>query len=340
MSSNGVESENRGIWARVRGFPRRCPRVFVTLVFLLGIGGGIAVVYEWRSYQRPHFKLPPPSEYVYLDPARTIAYLSQLQGGFANSQTVTQVNQISAKLAAAASIGNGEVALQRTNTIRTELLTTLQSQIYTLRNDINQHTWGNLFNLARPATRSSLKPWRGSFQRYFEKRHDGEMVFFVGCRLETPLYIQIYDAIRRSPAARTMQDRRFLAELGPNPLVPFRCGELPGYSVLVAAEYSQLLSPPWLLQGSVALFGKVAFISPLDMKKGYIDTRLLFSIDLVLRHLSPSFLRELTSPVYHFGAALGHRSPQQEKSYLIQNANLSMRLAGRSIVVLPVAIYK
>jgi hypothetical protein len=108
----------------------------------------------------------------------------------------------------------------------------------------------------------------------------------------------------------------------------------------VAAEYSQLLSPPWLLQGSVALFGKVAFISPLDMKKGYIDTRLLFSIDLVLRHLSPSFLRELTSPVYHFGAALGHRSPQQEKSYLIQNANLSMRLAGRSIVVLPVAIYK
>jgi hypothetical protein len=298
---------------------------------ILGLVAGFFLDQRFSSDgpSRPPF---PPSEYLYIDPARAVAYLSQLQGGQLSSEKVTQARQTTSKLAAAVSFGSGEVSVQGTQTIESQLLSTLPSEVYNLRKQLNAQSWQNRVDLS------------GShLAKFFKARRDGEFITLDRCQIQVPLYGQLYEGIRQSgelgSSKVAVNARAFVKHVGSNPIIPLTCA-LAGVdrpTVLIPIQYSLLASDGSLLIGNVTVLGKVAYGVPADSLDG--ATPLTYT-DLTTRVAMARVIRTLPLDILHLIPALHGLPLGQARKVMLADLVAATQIRDLGLVVIPTAIFK
>jgi hypothetical protein len=296
--------------------------------------GLLAGIYVDQRFFAPGDPKPPfpPSEYLYIDPARAVAYLSQLQGGQLSSETVTQARQTTSKLAAAVSFGSGEVSVQGTQTIESQLLSTLPSEVYTLRKDLDSQHWQN--NLDLPGSDPG---------RFIEARRDGEFITLRGCQIQMPLYGQLYEGIRQSGELGTTQlalnAKAFVKHIGSNPIIPLTC-TLAGAgqpAIVIPIQYSLLASDGSLLIGKVTVLGKIAYGVPTDSQQVALQPQYT---DLTTRVAVARVIRSLPLDVLHLIPALHGKPLGAARRAMLVNLVAATQIRNVGAVVIPTAIYK
>lgn len=297
----------------------------------LGVVAGIFIdsTFLGNSQSRPPF---PPSEYLYIDPARAVAYLSQLQGGELSSEKVTQARQTTSKLAAAVSFGSGEVSVQGTQTIESQLLSTLPSEVYDLRKDLDAQNWQNRLDLPG-----------GDPARFIQARTDGEFISLRGCQIAMPLYGQLYEAIRQSGelgnSTVAANAKAFVKHIGSNPVIPLTC-TLPGAdepTILIPIQYSLLASDGSLLIGKVSVLGKVAYSVPADTQPGAARPEF---VDQTTRLAVAPVVRALPLDILHLLPALHGKPLGAARKKMLADLVAATQIGSLGVVVIPTAIFK
>lgn len=320
----------RAVFAKLRAaFAKRW--ILGAGCLLLGVVIGISAEnrFSGSSQPKPPF---PPSEYMYIDPARAVAYLSQLQGGQLSSEKVTQARQTTSKLAAAVSFGSGEVSVQGTQTIESQLLSTLPSEVYKLREDLIARNWQNRFDL--PGDDPG---------RFVQDRNDGDFIWLRGCQISMPLYGQLYEAIRQSGqlgnSAIAAKAKAFVKHIGSNPVIPLTCTR-PATSdptILIPIQFSLLASDASLLIGKVSVLGKVAYNVSKDVLPGSPQPEF---VDQTTRLAVAPVVRALPLDILHLLPSLHRKRLGKARQKMLDDLNTATQIDSLGVVVIPTAIFK
>lgn len=147
-----------------------------------GAGGGTAVALE------PDPGIAPP-DYVYLDEARVVSYLGQIQGGLATSDKVTeQVSRSGGANAGAAGVGLS-ASLAQSASLERVVTPTAAARFYGLLALLRSRGYLRTIDAGEPPQ---------ALVRDFAKIPEGTFVRLRDCQLRLPSYIQIDQLIRQS----------------------------------------------------------------------------------------------------------------------------------------------
>jgi hypothetical protein len=172
------------------------PRV---LTFSAGIAAGAAVVaLSWwlvgggadssNSLLQGDPGIAPP-EYAYLDNARVLAYLGQIEGGLSGSEKVTEQLTRTRNAGVAASglqVGGSSSQQQFVERVVTPTAT---ARFYRL-----------LDLLRAKGYLETVSYGRGLSPRFLSRVSEGDFVSITGCRMRLPTYAQMDELIRSAPA--------------------------------------------------------------------------------------------------------------------------------------------
>lgn len=210
----------------------------------------------------------PPREFLYLDGARTDAYLSQFDGGSAGAETLTSAE--SSKAAAEAGIGAASVSGERQrSTGRQQVLTpTNFSRFYRLVSllDDEQNRFRTKFVSAPvPPQGGQVAPTSFSFvTQSLRKVREGDFVRLT-TRVTMPSFAQLYQALDPANAgpASTKDGQAVRKAIGTNPRFPFyvRIGATDGQklTIVMPAQFAAVAAPIDLFAGNVNVIGKVVY---------------------------------------------------------------------------------
>jgi hypothetical protein len=171
------------------------PRV---LTFSAGIAAGAAVVaLSWwlvgggessNSLLQGDPGIPPP-EYAYLDNARVLAYLGQIEGGLSGSEKVTeQLSRTRNGGVAASGLQVGASSSQQ-QFVERVVTPTATARFYRLLDLLRGKGYLETVNYGR-----------GLSLRFLNRVSEGDFVRINGCRMRLPTYAQMDELIRFAPA--------------------------------------------------------------------------------------------------------------------------------------------
>jgi hypothetical protein len=318
-----------------------------------------------------------PAEYLYLDNARVLTYLSQMAGGLRESEerSITQTRSLEAGVENGGFKAGGSA--QKQSFVKQVVTPTATSNYFRLLDGLQDRAEHEGRIVEVSAAELADKVWR--------KIGEGSFVKVTGVRLTLPKYAADYFFLRRSGSPRlrrfgnladtfeldTRQMRRinwWLGRFGKNPRITFNF-EVPRRGgpvrMLVPAQYGALADEQSLITGgSLTLVGKV--VRKVDAPDdSFVDAQTLGLFAPALGAM-PRFLirrkraaergysRALRRGSRHLDAAPELRAPPRERlkharqaktemtsrDNLLRNLKDSTRLDRAGLVVIPVAIYK
>jgi hypothetical protein len=312
------------------------------------------------TFDRPD---DPPPEYLYLDTARVLAYLGQIEQGLTTSEkrSLSVTGTVSGKLAAGGNELGGSA--ERVGSVEQNVTAGATDRFYRLLGALaegrKERRW--LYTLAVDTAQTKKKP--GPLYDALRQIDVGDFVrlrhaqvflapyataypktayarFYLGpdddCRLPTPSSKLI--------APSTVADRRalrqFRRKVGDNPrmtfIVPSRRASEPPVFFVVPVRYGGLTSEPSSLAGDVTIVGKVLAKEDAPPEKdanfcsrrdAWVDRQTVRTFSAPLRHADPAVPRLLK---------LQDRTSAQLAAAVRAGATFPKPAA----VVLPVAIYQ
>lgn len=225
------------------------------LSFAAGLGVGLAAIaLAWfvlgggaQSVALEDDPGIPPPEYVYLDNARVLAYLSQIEGGLSASEK--RMRRVSASRNAGASAGGVEAggSAESESFVEATVTPTATTSFYRLLDRLGDKGYlAELDASAPPAV----------FARELGAAAEGSFVRITNCRLRLPTYVQMQQVIDETPgpisafaAARIAEhgtDEEFLAQQAARVQAEIDAGKTPGamlgtaFAMLSPAEERRL----------------------------------------------------------------------------------------------------
>lgn len=317
----------------------------------------------------------PPAEYLYLDNARTLAYLSQINYGTLEREerSISQSKSLEAGIEAAPFKAGGSA--QRQSFIKQVVTPTAMSNFFELLEKLRKMRRGKM--VETPA--SNLLPER------WDDIKEGSFLMVTGVSFELPPYATDYFFLRRSgrprlrrvgPIARRFNFnakekaavKKWLRRLGKNPRITFSF-ELPREDgpvrVLVPTQYLALADEQSLITGGeMTVVGKV--VRKVDGERDeFVDGQTLSSFADGLARV-PHFLirlKQRADDEYIAKLRKGSkdpndppelRAPKSERTKLVRQllrsrtteknlvANLrdATRVDRPGLVLIPLAVYK
>lgn len=274
----------------------------------------------------------PPREFLYLDPARTMAYLSQFQGGLATLETssASHSDTRSAEISAAPSRLSRE--LQAQDVFERSVTPTTASQFINLAGFL--HRFGTLKTLPRLSsqhkTSGHAREASSRFLAAWHAVHEGDFVRLTG-RVIMPRFVRLYQIVRQSPKASPSgrMGTKLFEAIGRNPRFPLAVtvndGTGPPLRLILPMQYSLLAAESSLVVGRVTVIGKVLYrIHP--KRRPYRD------LDSWTR-FRPTTLHSVTPQNLLARLRLTRRGLRSE---LLRYRTVQ----GPAAIILPLAVYK
>jgi hypothetical protein len=302
----------------------------------------------------------PPAEFAYLDSARVLAYLGQIEGGLATSQSRTLSVKSTAKGSLTAKdIASAEASTERDSGLSETVTPTEADRFYTLLRILRQDqsaggrsAFRTLVDLDARVTKANpvarvlrrLGPVQiGDFVRI---RHAHAYIppyagvlprarfasYYLGGGLAEParaLYAPVSGTARRAV-------RDYERALKANPRIPVVVPTLPAehpVNFFVPAFYRALSGEPSVIGGEVTIVGKVIY-ADLETPKApasadsppprYFDRETLATFGPALKHADSSLLTRLNL----------------DRADVVSRLRDSLTIPAPVVVVLPVAIYQ
>ena len=183
------------------------------LSFAAGLGVGLAaIVFAWfvlggdaQSVALEDDPGIPPPEYVYLDNARVLAYLSQIEGGLSAGEKRTR--RVSATRSAGASAGGVEAggSAESESFVEAVVTPTATTSFYRLLDRLGDKGYLAELDAAAPPT---------AFAQELGTVAEGSFARIANCRLRLPTYVQMEQVIDETPGPITALEAALTAERG------------------------------------------------------------------------------------------------------------------------------
>jgi hypothetical protein len=213
---------------------------------------GVVAWASFRGGEPPLPNLDPrirPAEFLYLDGARVVAFLSQLEDGLSDSerQTVTRTSGFDVGLTGTVA---GGASHEATGSLERVVTPTGASRFNRLRSRLQDRGW------LQPLDARTLVPLqtRGRFFDTLRRAGEGGFVEIEHVRLTVPPAVTVYRFARRSGSADA---NRFIRLVGANPRVPLSLRTERSPSLLFVGRYGSLADEPSLFFGEVTVLGKL-----------------------------------------------------------------------------------
>jgi len=147
----------------------------------------------------------PPPEYVYLDNARVLAYLSQIEGGLSQSEKRTR--KVSATRNAGASAGGVEAggSAASESFVEATVTPTATTSFYRLLDRLGDKGYLTELDASAPPA---------VFARELGAAAEGSFVRITNCRLRLPTYVQTEQVIDETPGPITAFEAALTAKRG------------------------------------------------------------------------------------------------------------------------------
>ena len=147
----------------------------------------------------------PPPEYVYLDNARVLAYLSQIEGGLSASEKRTR--RVSATRNAGASAGGVEAggSAESESFVEATVTPTATTSFYRLLDRLGDKGYLAELDASDPPA---------AFARELGAAAEGSFVRITNCRLRLPTYVQMEQVIDETPGPITAVAAAITAQRG------------------------------------------------------------------------------------------------------------------------------
>jgi hypothetical protein len=281
---------------------------------------GIAVA--WAFFRGGEPVLPDvdprirPAEFLYLDGARVVAFLSQLEDGLSDSerQTVSRMSAIDVGLTGAVA---GHGSREATGSVERVVTPTGASRFNRLRSRLQDRGWLESLDA------HSLAPLqtRGRFFDTLGRAGEGGFVEIEHVRLTVPPAVTVYRFARRSGSGDA---KRFVGMVGANPRVPLSLRAERSPSVLFVGRYASLADESSLFFGEVTVLGKLIRNLPAGGGVVYRDKETLATYGPALRSAPAPILRKL----------------QIRPASLGRDLRDGTTVTAPGAVIIPIAIYK
>jgi hypothetical protein len=224
-----------------------------------------------------------PAEFLYLDNARVVAFLSQLEDGLsaAERQTISRSSSVNVGLTGTVT---GGASGEGTDSVERVVTPTGASRFDRLRNSLQDRGW-----LQSLDARTLLPlPTRGHFFRRLERAKEGGFVEITNVHLTVPPAVTVYRFARRSgvPDADV-----FIRMVGSDPRIPLSLRAERSPALLFVGRYASLADEPSLFFGGVTVFGKVIRLVPQGAV--YRDNETLATYGPALAAAPATILRKL-----------------------------------------------
>lgn len=272
----------------------------------------------------------PPHEFLYLDPARTQAYLSQFQGGISTLEKSSVADSI--KLGAELSAGPAKLSGegQSEGSFERSVTPTTTSQFINLAGYLETR---DLFPPLPPLaafTTSDARAHRAGrrFRGAWDERVKERSFIRIRARITVPRFVRIYQTLRAaadgSPTAKLTET--MLSEIGQDPRVPLAIvvddgSGRPPLRVVLPLQYSLLATEPSLIIGEVTVVGKVLY---------RIHPKRRWSMD---REIGRRYRPEIhATPLLRWLGLKPDGLAEELEDYRV--------VKGPAAIVLPLAIYK
>ncbi len=274
-------------------------KVLVVIALAVGIGLGIVVSVQMLSDDDGTLDLPtadvPPLEYVYLDSARVLAYLGQIEGGLATTESRTFTEK---RTRSNAIKGEGVVEVsddvERQRETQQVVTQSEADRFFTFLRILRRKT------TPRPLTDIDVQLTEDNsfagLRNQLQRLREGDFVRIRGAQLSLPPFAAVYPRVRYLPyykGGKLRDPRRplfaplseaerkdvvaYRRRLGNNPRLPFvvptlapdegRTGATAAkvsdvLSFIVPVKYAGLTLESGLLAGTVTIVGKVVYRDP------------------------------------------------------------------------------
>jgi hypothetical protein len=265
----------------------------MVVAIVVGLAAGYFI---WSTSKDAHPKDPrsdtAPAEFLYLDSARVLAYLGQLEGGLPPSirRTESQLQSTDASVKAGL-LAEIKGQAQHQTTVEETVSPGATDRLLTLLlklevGGVGQRSRRPLNWLHDLDARLSARNDGERVRRELAGLRAGDFVRISNARLFLPSYAALAPRTRYAQAYVTRPDvrrpkavlrtfvashekdvRRFLKKLGSDPVLPFVLptltdrGSAPrGVTFLVPARYSSLIENARLLTGKLTLLGKLVYV--------------------------------------------------------------------------------
>jgi hypothetical protein len=255
----------------------------------------------------------PPSEFLYFDSARVLAYLSQLEGGLSESERRTVSTLLNAGVQGTVAGVGGSASSEATRAVEQVVTATDASRFIQLRDRLKERGWLQPFDARR------LVPVATRFDRLRAAR-EGGFVEVSHVRMTVPALVTVYRLARRSGAPDA---KHFVQLVGTNPRVPlsFRTESAP--MLLFVGRYASLADETSLFFGEVTVVGKV-IRRVVPNRAGYVDSESLATYATAPAAVPEPILRRL----------------RKSRSRLVRDLRNDVTVDQLGAVILPIAIYK
>jgi hypothetical protein len=208
----------------------------------------------------------PPPEYAYLDDARVVSYLGQIEGGLTGTERRTSSLRVQGSAGVDVAGANVGGAREEEQFVERVVTPTATARFYRLLERLTAKGYLDEFDAARPA----------EFLRKLRRTAEGRFVRIRNCRVELPNHIVLYKVLRAPRASTPLRQSRafrqtgveltseqaardFMRVLGPDASVPFgSCNGKAGKpDLLFVARYSVLNREHSVFSGRVTVVGKL-----------------------------------------------------------------------------------
>jgi hypothetical protein len=316
-----------------------------------------------RTFDRPP---DPPPEYLYLDTARVLAYLGQVDEGLTKSErrSVSLTNTAGGKIAGAGV--EASASTQRVGSIEQDVTAGTTDRFYRLLGALaegqGKRKWMYSLNAGWSGGHETQDPYH-----WLERVQVGDFLKLSHARVFLPPYSMAYPrtayaapylgphrrCLLRGPSARLGAPasvhqrqalRKFHKAVGKNPRMTFIMPprqasvgdeQIPVHFVL-PVHYKGLTSEPSSLAGEVTVVGKVLAIEDVPLsqhkrpcrgKSVWTDRQTVRQFGAAVRHASKPLLRLL-------------HAEHASKSRLTAMVHAGATFPKPAVVVLPIAIYQ
>jgi hypothetical protein len=312
-----------------------------------------------REFSRPD---EPPPEYLYLDTARVLAYLGQVDGGLTNAErrSFQETRTVSGKLAVTGV--DASASDQRVGSVEQDVTAGTTDRFYRLLGALidggpRGQNW--LFTIdADVDTRDDVERVRARFDREVQV---GAFVRVKHAHAFLPPYTAVYRKTSyalnylggdvsqpRRPLSEPFSGRvrhaadRYRKEVRRNPRIPMvvpvfdRDSDTEPVTFVVPVRYAGLTSEPSSLAGEMTIVGKVIYVdSRLRSTVRRDDPQAPYWIDLETVHRFAPALENAERPLLRL-----LRLEHHNRSDLPAVVRRSVTFSTPVVVLLPIAIYQ
>lgn len=274
----------------------------------------------------------PPREFLYLDAARTDAYLSQFQGGLATLEKTSSADTDKRTAALEQAPAKISREVQAQDTFERQVTPTNASRFISLGHYLERDR--TMFkDLGRLPIHRTAGPQatdaRREFMRKYQNVEEGDFVRFEG-EVRLPRFMRLYQTIRQVPADSPIgkQGKPIADAVGLDPRFPFTVTvdhDGKELRLIFPAQYSAVATESSLFYGRLTVIGKVIYrIYPARRAYRDLQTYSRFRPILSQRRKLDRLLTRL------------RLDADQLRAELLRYRTVQ----GPAAIILPVAIYK